>query len=90
MLVTFERVWAVGRFHVGRIRRLFVVQHNHHKLEQLPTGDVCEPFRGTPNRNVPKRGKIVPKRGTIPTLSKDGGVYPHASIPKSGTATPHF
>ena len=31
-----------------------------------------------------KGGKIVPK-GAIPKLSRDGGVYPRASIPKRGT-----
>ena len=45
MLITFERVWAVGRFDVGRI--VFSPCHNNHELEQSPTGGVFEPFRGT-------------------------------------------
>ena len=71
MLITFERVWAVGRFDVGR--SLFVVPQQP-RAEQSPTGGVFEPVRGAPNRNV-----------VLPKLSRDGGVYPLASIAKGGT-----
>ena len=82
MLITFERVWAVGRFDVGRI--VFSSCHKNHELEQSPAGGILEPVRGTPVRNVSKRGTIVPKRGTS-LLGRDGGVYPRESIPKRGT-----
>ena len=55
--------------------------HNNHELDQLPTRGVFESVRGTPIRNVPKRGKIVPKGGLL-KLSRDGGAYPHAHITK--------
>ena len=42
------------------------------RLEQSPTGDVLEPVRGTPIRDVPKRGKIVPKRG-LPNFKETAG-----------------
>ena len=64
MLITFDRVWAVGRFDVGR---RFWSFHNNHELEEWPTGGVFELVRGTPIRNVPKSGKILPVRGTSQT-----------------------
>ena len=51
--------------------------HNKHEHEQSPTGGVFEPVRGTPVRNVPRRGTSQTSRG--------GGVSPRASIPKRGT-----
>ena len=63
---------------------VFSTCYNHHELEQSPTSGVFEPVRGTPNRDVSKRGKSCQK-GVLPKLSRDGGVYPRASIPKRGT-----
>ena len=44
---------------------VFLPCRNNYELEQSPAGGVFEPVRGTPVRNVPKRGKIVPK-GVLP------------------------
>ena len=62
MLITFERVWAVGCFDVGR--GLFVVpQHTTTtSWNSRPKGVVFEPVRGTPIGNVPKSGRIAPKK----------------------------
>ena len=83
MLITFERVWAIGRFDVGR--SLFVVP------QQRRAGTVARrrcfwAIWVTPIRNVPKRGKIVPKQGN-PKLDRDyrRRGYPRVSMPKRGT-----
>ena len=58
MLITFERVWAVGRFDVGR--SLFVVPQQP-RAGTVATGGVFETFRGTPHRNAPKGVKQCQK-----------------------------
>ena len=58
-----------------------VVYYFHHATtttswnsrQQSPTGGVFEPVRGTPVRNVPKRGKMVPKKGYFPNLVETAG-----------------
>ena len=82
MLITFERVWAVGPSDVRRI--VFSSCHNNHELEQSPTDDVFEQFRAHKSATCLKGVKSCQK-GVLPKLSRDGGVYPRASIPKRGT-----
>ena len=75
MLIAFQRVWAVRRFDVGCT--LFVVPQ--------------QPRAGT----VTNRRCFLSQSGAhqyatcqkwlLPKLSRDGGVYPRASIPKRGT-----
>ena len=73
MLITFDRVWAVGRFDVGR--SLFVV-HNHRELVQSPIGDGFDQSGAHQTATCQK--------GVLLKLSRDGGVFLHASIPKRG------
>lgn len=84
MPITFERVWAVGRFDV---RPSFSSYHKNHELEQSSTGGVLDPVRGTPICNEPKRGKIVPKRAGTAHTCRDGEVYPRVCMSKKGTCS---
>ena len=67
MLITFEWVWAVGCFNVGRI--VFSSCHNTTTpgARTVPNRRCFEPVRGSPVRNVPKESKIAPKRRTSQT-----------------------
>ena len=86
MLITFERIWAVGRFDVGR--GIFVVQ------QQPRAGTVANRgcFLATRGSSQPgalqsatcQKGVKSFQKGGLTKLSRDGGVYPHASIPKRG------
>lgn len=69
MLMTFERVWAAGRFDVV-VRGLFAVpQRTASSNSQQLTGHVFVPVGGTSVRNVPKRGgTFVAKKGYSPNL----------------------
>ena len=64
MLITYaDHVPAtLGRWAFRREASPFSSCHNNRDLEQSPAGDVFELVRVGPIRDVPKRGKIVPKR----------------------------
>ena len=84
MLITFQA--GLGRWSFWTWNVVFSSCHNNHEPEQSPTGGVFESVRGTPIRDVPKRGKILLKRG-LPKLSRDSGVCPRLSMPKRGTCS---
>ena len=58
---------------------VFSSRHNNHELEQSPTGGVFEPVRGTPNRNVPKRGTSQTAGYTL-TQAFQKGVLSHTPL----------
>ena len=64
--------------------------HNHDELEPSPTGGVFERAQGKPNRKVPKRGKIVPRRGSFPNLVETAGYNLAQAFQEGYLITPHF
>ena len=76
MLITFQRVWAVGPL-VVLTSDVVSSCHNNHGLEQSPTGGV---FRQSGAQQI-----ATCQKGVLPKLSTDGGVYLRANFQKRGT-----
>ena len=89
-VVCWSRLGGSGPLAVSVWAVVFSSCHNNHEQEQSRTGGVFDPVRGTPYRNVPKRGKIVPKRGTSQTLKRRRGIPSRKHSKKGYLVTPHF
>ena len=80
MLITFERVRAVGLLDMGR--RVSAC-HNNREPETPPAGHLFETARGTPHRNE-KRGVKRRKKEGQTKLRRDGSTHAPAETCKKG------